>query len=300
MIDIKIVNDLETAKSLWNELSPHKNIYDLWDFRYCFYKHDPQALHFYAAYDAGRPVALLPLQYNQELAGLEFFAENFMENNRPFFTAGYEYLLPQLFNYDFGRSVKIYDLDGIDEFTKALPLEDYIYFLDIGGFNSFGDYLLKAFPNGHKRANFKRLFTLLERDHEVKTIFNDFNDLELIMDLNVKRFKEESYLRTAQERQPFYDLLKLPLDWRTITIVVDGVKLAGSLAVIYRGVYYYLIVGSDISDIPDVFKYLTKTNLELALAVKTKVFNCSLGDCNWKSHWHLDKQPQYKFIKPVK
>jgi hypothetical protein len=297
MIEIKVVHDLETAKSLWNKLSPKEFIYDLWDFRHCFYQNDPQPLHFYAAYDAGRPVALLPLQYNQELSCLEFFAENFVENNRPFFVAGYEYLLPQLFNQDFNRTVKIYDLEGVDEFIRTLPLEDYVYFIDLSGFNDFNDYLLKVFSDRKKRAKFKRLATLLEEEHEVKTIINDFNDLKLIIDLNVKQFGEESYLKTAKERQPFYDLLQLPLEWRAVTIMVDGIKLAGSLSVIYRGTYFYMIAGADTSRVPDVFKYLTKANLELALAEKAKIFNASLGDCNWKSHWHMTKQPQYKFIK---
>lgn len=297
MISIKVVSDLETARNLWETLSPQESLYDLWDFRYCFYQNDPQALHFYVYYDADQPVALLPLQYNEELKCLEFFAENFMEDNRPFFKPGYEYLLPQIFATDFKQAIKIYDLEGKDEFTSALPLEDYIYFFNIDGLNSFDDYLLKAFPDGKKRANFKRLLTILERDQEVKVTYNDFNDLKLIMDLNVSRFGEESYLRTEKERQPFYDLLKLPLNWQMITIAVNGVKLASSLAVIYRDTYYYLIVGSDISSFPNVFKYLTKANLELALANKAKIFDCSLGDCDWKSHWHLDKRPQYKFIK---
>lgn len=297
MIAVKVINDLDTAKILWNQLSPNENIYDLWDFRYCFYQHDPQALYFYTAYDGDRPVALLPLQYSPEFECLEFFAENFMENNRPFFAAGYEYLLPRLFNQDFGQPVKLYDLEGIDEFTRALPLEDYVYFMSIAGLNNFDDYLRQAFSDRKKRAKFKRVATLLEEEHEVKTVFNDFNDLKLILDLNVKHFGDESYLRVEKERQPFHDLLRLPLDWRAVTIIVDGVKSAASLSVIYRGVYFYMIAGADMKAVPDVFKYLTKANLELALAEKAAIFNCSLGDCNWKSHWHLDKHPQYKFIK---
>jgi len=297
MIEIKLVNDLETAKLLWNKLSPSENIYDLWDFRYCFYRHDIQALYFYAAYDDGRPVALLPLQYNRELECLEFFAENFMENNRPFFAPGYEYLSPQLFNYDFGRTIKIYDLDGLDDFTRGLPLEDYVYSINLAGLNSFDDYLLKAFSDRKKRIKFRRIATLMEESHEVKVIYDDFDDLQLIMNLSVKGFGSESYLNTDKERQPFYDLIKLPLDWKAVTIMVDGIKSAGSLSVIHNGIYFYMIAGADIKSVPDVFKYLTKINLELALAAKTKIFNCSLGDCNWKSHWHMDKQPQYKFIK---
>jgi hypothetical protein len=297
MIEIKVIQDLATAQLLWNKLSPQTSLYDLWEFRLCFYRSEPWPLYFYTAYDGQEPVALLPLQFNEDLQCLEFFAENFMEFNRPFFAAGYEYLLPQLFQQDFGRDVKIYDLEGSDAFTSSLPLEDYIYLLELPGLTSFDDYLRQAFSDGHKRANFKRLFSLLERDHQVEVIHNDFKDLDLIMDLNVQRFGAESYLHTERDRQPFRELIKLSLDWQAITIKVDGVKLAGSLSVIYQGVYSYLIVGSDISKINNVFKYLTKTNLELALASSAKVFNCSLGDCNWKSHWHLARHPQYKFIK---
>ncbi|MFA6995089.1 MAG: GNAT family N-acetyltransferase [Patescibacteria group bacterium] len=297
MIELKVISDLETARKVWEALSPGETIYDLWEFRLCFYRQEPQALYFYTIYENEQPVALLPLQYNQELVCLEFFAENFMDDNRPFFRPGYEYLLPQLFQIDFKQTVKIYDLKGEDKFTSALPLEDYIYFLDTTNLRSFDDYLKQAFSDGHKRANFKRLFTLLERDHEVKVNVNDFNDLSLIIDLNVKHFGDESYLRTVKERQAFYDLLKLPLDWHLITISVDGQKLAGSLAIIYRGTYFYLLVGSDLSIFPNVFKYLTKINLETALAKAVKIFDCSLGDCNWKSHWHLARRPLYKFIK---
>ncbi len=297
MIAIKVINDLETAKSLWNELSPAETIYDLWDFRYCFYRHDPQPLYFYTAYDDGAPVALLPLQHSEEFACLEFFAENFMENNRPFFKPGYEYLSQRLFEQDFDQAAKLYDLDGIDDFTRALPLEDYVYFIDLEGLESFDDYLLKAFSDRKKRAKFRRVATLMEEDHQVETIINDFSDLKLIMDLSVKNFSDESYLNTDKERQPFFDLIKLPLDWHSITIRVDGVKLAGSLSVLYKGTYFYMIAGADMSEVPDVFKYLTKANLELALAKKAKIFNCSLGDCNWKTHWHMAKLPQYKFIK---
>jgi hypothetical protein len=296
MIEIRVINDFEAAKALWEKLSPRESIYDLWDFRYAFYQHEVCPLHFYTAYEGDEPVALLPLQYNADWGGYEFFAENFTESNRPFVKPGYEHLIPELFQAA-PPNTKIYDILGVDDFTRALPLEDYVYLLDASNLHSFADYLAAYFPNAHKRSNFKRLFTLLERDHQVKVIRDDFSDLELLFDLNVKHFGEESYLRNDLERQPFRDLLKLPLDWRMVTIEVDGRKLASSLAVIYNNIYFYLIIGSDISEVKDVFKYLTKANLELALENKVKVFNCALGGCNWKDYWHLDKQPQHEFVK---
>lgn len=299
MIDIKLISDLDKAREVWEKLSPKETLYDLWEVRYCFYKNDPKPLYFYVAYDGDEPVALLPLEYNKKKNFLEFLTESFIEGNRPFFKTGYEYLLPELFQIDFPHPVRIYDLTGEDEFISALPLEDYVYYIDVSTFKNFDDYLLQAFPNGKKRYNFKRLFSLLEKEHQVKVIYDDFSGLEALMDLNVKNFGKESYLNTKKERQPFFDLLELPLDWKMIAIEVDGVKLAYSLSVIYNRVYYYLIVGSDVSSVKEVFKYLTKINMEIAIKNKLKIFDCSLGDCNWKHYWHLTLRPQYKFEKNV-
>ena len=298
MIKIEVVNDIKEAERLWRLLSPEESIYDLWDLRYCFYKHDVQPLFFYVAYDDGEPVGLLPLQQNlnTEVECYEFFAENFTESNRPFVKPTYEHIIPQLFEAA-PKVTKIYDILGVDEYTRALPIEDYVYRMDISEMHDFDDYLATKFANAKKRSNFKRMFTLMDRDHEVKVVHNNFADLEILMDLNVKHFGEESYLRTDKERQPFRDLLTLPLDIQMITIEVDGEKLAASLAIVHKGIYFYLIIGSDISKIDNVFKYLTKANLELALNRKSKMFNCALGACNWKDYWHLDKQPQYEFIK---
>lgn len=293
-MEIKLIQDLEEAKKMWQLLSPQESIYDLWDLRFCFYQYDKRPLYFYVAYEKGEAVALLPLQYIEEKNFLEFFAENFTESNRPFVKAGYEYLIPELFAAP-KLPLKIFDLLGVDSFIKQLPLEDYVYFFDVSDCKNFNDYLLKAFPSGKKRYNFNRLFNILERNHRVEVIYDDFSDLDLLMDLNVKNFGDDSYLRPGVERQPFYDLLKLPWEWKMVTIVVDGRKLASSLSVIYNNVYFYLIVGLDISEVPDVFKYLTKVNLELAINSQLKIFNCALGDCGWKQNWHLEREPQYQY-----
>lgn len=299
MIKKILISDLNEAEKIWRALSPDEMIYDLWDFRFPFYKIYSYPLYFYTVYDDDEPVALLPLQFNKEWGGLEFIAEELAYDNKPFIKAGYEYLIPELFN-DLNIRTKIFDIAGIDDFTKNLPLEENsVYFYDISEFKDFDYFLLSAFPNGRKRYNFKRLFTNLERDHEVKVVYNNFSDLELLMDFNVKYFGEESYLRTTEERQPFFDLIKLPFNWNMITIEVDGKKLAISLSLIYKDIYYYLIVGSDISEVKDAFKYLTKANMELAINSGAKIFDCSLGDCNWKQYWHLDKKPQYKFEKNI-
>ena len=299
MIKKIVISDLEEAEKVWRALSPNEMIYDLWDFRYAFYKVYSYPLYFYTVYDNDEPVALLPLQFNKDWNGLEFIAEELAYDNHPFIKKGYEYLIPELFN-EVTMRTKIFDIAGIDEFTKGLPLEENsVYFYNIELYNNFDDYLLNAFPNGRKRYNFNRLLLNLERDHDVKVIYDDYSDLELLMDFNTKYFGDESYLRTKEERQPFFDLIKLAYNWKMITIEIDGKKLACSLSLTYKDTYYYLIVGSDITEVPDAFKYLTKINLAEAIKNKVKIFNCALGRGGWKEYWHLNKYPQYEFIKEV-
>jgi len=299
MPELRIVKDLKKAQSVWEKLSPQESLYDLWEVRFCFYMHNPMPLFFYTFYELDEPVALLPLQYNEQKNYLEFLAESFIEGNRPFFKPGFEYLLPELFALDFPHPVRIYDLEPISDFIRQMPLEDYVYYYDLTNINNFNDYLLKAFPNGRKRYNFKRLFQLLEREHQIKVIFDDFNNLPKLMELNIRNFENESYLKTKEEQQAFFDLIKLPLDFKMVSIEVDGRLLAHSLSVIYKDVYYYLIVGSDVSEVREVFKYLTKVNMELAIKAKARIFDCSLGHCNWKKYWHLDIKTQHKFEKNV-
>jgi len=299
MPELKLIQDLKTAQSLWEKLSPQESLYDLWDVRFCFYKTNPQPLFFYTFYEQEEPVALLPLQYHQEKNYLEFLAESFIEGNKPFFKPGYEYLLPKFFALDFPHPVRIYDLEPISDFIHQMPLEDYIYYYDLTGITDFNDYLLKAFPKRQRRHNFKRVFQLLEKEHQVEFVYDDFSNLGKLMNLSVRNFKNESYLKSKEEQQPFFDLIKLPLDWKMVSVFVDGRDLAHSLSVVYKNVYYYLIAGSDTSEFKEVFKNLTKANMELAIKAKVKIFDCSLGDCNWKKYWHLSTRPQYMFEKNV-
>ena len=159
MIEIKIISDLEEAKKLWNLLSPEETIYDLWAFRYCFYKYENYSLSFITAYDNNEPVALLPLQYNEKDKCLECFAEEFMEESRPFFKYGYEYLISELYN-KIERTAKLYDItenSETDEFTKAMPLEDYKYFLPLENYKGFSDFLNDRMNAKRKRSLVKEI-----------------------------------------------------------------------------------------------------------------------------------------------
>jgi hypothetical protein len=299
MLRIREINDLNKAALLWRALSPNQTIFDLWDWRFCFYKYEPMEICFLAAYDtnsgeensAENLVGLMPLEKHPK-HGWEFFAEDPSEESRPFVRAGYEKIIPDLYAA-IPAPAKCYDITGDDEFTKKLPLEDYKYILPLENLYNFEDYL-KSRLSAKKQRNFRADFRKIE-DLKPEIIFDDLADIEAVFKLNSNHFSD-SYLKSETERAAWRDLLTLPYNWRLVSIKINNYVVAASLAVVYNGIYFYLINGADIS-IPNLGKYLNKINLERALALKAKCWDAGLGDCNWKKDWHLDKIPQYLFKK---
>ncbi len=306
MIEIKIISDLEEAKKLWNLLSPEETIYDLWAFRYCFYKYENYSLSFITAYDNNEPVALLPLQYNEKDKCLECFAEEFMEESRPFFKYGYEYLISELYN-KIERTAKLYDItenSETDEFTKAMPLEDYKYFLPLENYKGFSDFLNDRMNAKRKRSLVKEIKEIDDQKISVE-IFKagelnkkELDEVaELLFNFNCASFAAESYLQKKSEREAHRDLFDLDLDWRLIVVSINGKREALSFSVVYKNTWYYLLTGVNFKNFPGLGKYLVKANIEEAINNKVGVYDCGLGDCGWKHLWHFDKKPQHLFIK---
>lgn len=294
MIEIKVSSDLAEAKKLWNLLSPQETIYDLWDFRFAYYQADQAPLNFQAAYDGDKLVALLPLQFSREYNCWEFFAEEFVEDNRLFFLLGYEKLVSKLYDNVAG-AIKVYDISGEDDFTRQLPLEDYVYYQDLKDIKSLEDYLKTL--SAKKRRNFSRDFRVLEAQGDINIVYNRFEDFDKLFALNHNRFGEESYLKEEKIKKVHRDLLKLPYDWQMISLEIGGELAAVSLAVLYNKVYYYLNSGADFLKFRESGNYLNRLNLEKALEFKAKIFNVGLGDCGWKKRWSFATIPQYKFIR---
>ncbi len=297
MLTIKIITDLKEAEILWRVLSPQKTIFDEWDFRYCFYKYHFYPLNFITAYEDGEPVALLPLEHHPNY-GLKFIAEDPCEENRLFVKTGYEYIIPELYAA-VTEAAKCYDISGEDEFTMKMPLEDYKYVLPLKGLGNFSDFLTTRLRAKRRRSLEKELNSLAGHQILASTSRPEemAEDLNLLFELNTKNFTEESYL-LKPEQGAWLDLLKLNFSWRLMTLEIGGIKQAVSLSVLHNNDWHYLITGVNFRAFPGLGKYLAKINIEAAITEGAAVFDAGLGDCGWKHIWHLDKIPQYEFIRP--
>jgi len=299
MIKIKVITDLKEAENLWRTLSLQETIFDEWAFRYCFYKHKPYPLYFLAAYEkqatTNELVGLLPLEHNPIWNCFDFFAEEHCEESRPFVKLGYEYIIPSLYAAAEG-AIECDDITGDDEFTRALPIEDYIYVLPLAGIKTWEDYLQTRLSS-KKQRNFRSDIRKIEA-LEPKIFYARPGDVDAVFKINSAQFKD-SYLGQKVDQDSWRDLLNLDFDWQIVGIEIAGVVQAASLSVLYDNKYLYLINGANKTDFPGLGKYLNKVNLERAIELGAKLWDAGLGDCIWKADWHLDKVPQYYFHKGV-
>jgi len=295
MLKIRVVTDILEAEQVWRALSPQETVFDDWNFRYAFYKHEPYPLEFYVAYEINNHqevlVGLLPLQINSK-HGREFFSEPDCEENRPFIKKGYEQVIPRLYAAINGPT-KCYDITGSDDFTTRLPLEDYVYILPLEGLNDFNDFLSKRL-SAKKKRNIRQEMNAIEKlNPEIS--WNNFSDFEALFSLNIAKFKEESYL-DAKGQKGWRELLQLPFNFHFLVVKIKNKIVAASFSIYYKKKYYYLINGAS-SEYSNISKYLNKINIEKAISLGASLFDAGLGDCNWKVAWHFNSLPQYFFKK---
>lgn len=291
---IRCVKDLAEAKLLWNQWSPNKYLNDLWDFRYCFYKYFNYELFFYLGFVEEEPIGLMPLQYNSDEEYLEFFGDVYIEDNRVFIKSGYENLIPRFYN-NLDREANLEDIIGEDSFTKALPIADYKYILDLAGIENFEDYIDKFFT-GKSKKNLRREMQIVEKNNiEIK--LNQFEDMDLMIDMSIENFGKDSYFSHKYSGEIFHDLLKLPLKIYLLTFMISGKPEAVSLAILYKDTYVYITSSSNKKGVVNLGKYVNLVNIQKAIELGAKVFDAGLTDSNWKNRWGFTRISEYKFIR---
>ncbi|MCK5466132.1 GNAT family N-acetyltransferase [Candidatus Parcubacteria bacterium] len=293
-LKIKRIDNIEEAKSVWMKLTPDKTICDNWNFRYCFYKYFNYPLHFYVGLDKEKIVGLLPLQYNEEKRYLEFFGGSFMSDNRIFIKPEYKKCIPQFYG-SISQTAELRSIIGEDLFTKSLDVYRYKYVADLSGLKSGDDYFAKKF----KARSRKKLRNKLKLVEPLKPniITNNYDDLDLMMNLNRKAFGEKSSFSKPYRSEIFHDLLKLDFDFCLLSFVVNDKKEAISFSLKYKDTYVYINSGTNKKDMPDIGSYVIFKQIERAIEMRAKSLDARRGDSGWKEIWHLEKFPQYMFMK---
>lgn len=289
-----IITDIDAAKDIWNQLSPKEYMYDLWEYRYAFYTHYPQALHFITIYEGDEPVGLLPLQYDAPAKRLEFFAK-YYDFNRAFVKKGYEHLRHELYaqvkKNAFLEYVMKEDAEGAG--FSELEVE---YYLPLTDFASVNEYIDKNWE-GKPRRKLKNEMRRINKDYEVEFTIGENKNIEQLFELNIKTFGDESGFFTKPYRKGgFRSLLESGLDVQILTLRLNGKIESVGMTIIYNDYLYDINSGTN-KEIPNLGKMMFFKKMELALEKKCKIYEASTYEGNWKERFkfHTEMRYQYKF-----
>ncbi|PIS14135.1 hypothetical protein COT65_00555 [Candidatus Shapirobacteria bacterium CG09_land_8_20_14_0_10_47_13] len=293
---LKVETDLSRCRQLWQKFSPHKSLFDTWDFRHAFYLGYHEQPYFMTIIFKDEPVACLPLWYEDDNREFRWFGSWWQEDNT--FFALHESLVPIMLKV-LPKPTLLNAISCSPELANRFKfaLDDPKYILHLTGLASADDFLTRF--SKKRRYNLKRdRHKIL--DQNPKTIINRFADLKHLARLSMDRFHAkgedsdwedpgrvktfEAVISEAKEYQP-----------RMITTEINGQVAGVDLVAIYKGTYYLLKCGYDIANFPGLGNYTNLMQINDALRLgdiqKMDFLEISYG---WKDKL-LEEVPLYQY-----
>ncbi len=233
-------NDLDKCKEIWTSFVEVESLFDDWDYRYAFFDKNNIA-RFTVTYENNNPIALLPIQHNPTKQYFEFFGGSFMGDTRIFTKKGYEYIQKDLVK-SIKENLKLICITPEDDFVKSLPIDEYLYKLNLENFKNLDDYYLSV--SKKLRKNFRRSVNLVSIMNPVITM-NANNHLDDLIKFNISKHESESVLHDPVIYNGFYNLLKTKFKVTMISILFDEVVQSVSFGIEFGDTYYALISGNN-------------------------------------------------------
>lgn len=299
-IHFHVVHDLDTAKEVWNLLSPQKTLDDLWDFRYGFVKYLNYNPYFVTGFVNDKLIGVLPLQYNAayglmppyapKVSGfLEFFGGDDMDDNKILIKPGFDHYIPEFIEQIERRAI-LAPLST--EYAHILPVNLYTnkYILPLSNYNDYEDFFMDRFDS-KKRSSLRRQIRKIYENHKVAISTGNSDDLEMLFELSIKRFGNDSSFRYEYRQQIFRDYAKM-FENVVLTIRIDGNIEAVSFGIIHNGVYSDMNAVAN-HEVENLGKFLTFVQINEAIKRNCHTFDAGKGDSGWKESFHFDKLPQY-------
>lgn len=322
-LNLQVFYKTEEIKELWNEFTPKKSVFDLYEVRDSFYQaynFDPYFLTIFRQKGENRDVlGTLPLWLNSDKlekgddAGAcdcgkyVWFGSNWPEDNL-FFVKDPDFI-PLLLtaapeNLELACIRPETEYEFLNTFPGYTPEEEKKYFLDLTNIHSIDDYLCKL--KKKKRYNLKRdrkRITALAP----QILFNTPTHLEELFNLSIKRFREifpdepneHSAFEDERRKNVFRNLQKNAGQYQTrlITTLINGKIEAVEFGMVFNKTYFALNAGADISGYSGLGVFSNLLVIEDAIKLGCTKIDFLEGDNNWKESWHLSHYFQYQFKK---
>ena len=289
----KICQDIDECGLLWNLFSPKKRLFDIWDFRLCFYDNHEQEPYFIVGYQGKNRVGIVPLQFTKSKNQYTYFGGWFPERNS-FFLKDKIKLAEFLEQCPQGTFIE--GIDTSEGRHYIFPEDEYTYFLNLPKYNnSFEDYFSSL--DKKRQKNFNRE---LKKIPKYKIYRNRLGDFDRLAELNINQYEEDSKFNSEVIKNGIYKMTNLAhkkgiLDMTSLEI--NGRTEAVDIGIVYKECYYAMIGGANSQKIPNLGKLMTMLDIKNAIAKKARFIDFAATSGYWKEMWHFEKEMLLKFVK---
>ena len=292
-MEFKICQDSTECKKLWNSFSSSERLFDLWEFRICFYDDNEQTPHFIAGYDKEKLIGVLPLCFVISQGIYTYFGGWFPERNK-FFLKDKQHL--QKFLEQVPKNTLIEGIDSSEgQFYNFLE-DEYTYFLDL---KRFGNDFEKYFSSFDKKKQ-KNITRDIKSIPKYNLFRNRTKDFARLVELNRMQHEDDSKFNDdaiAKGIQKLIEFAKKKKALDLISVEINGKTEAVDLGIIYNKWYYSLIGGVNTRKIPNLGKLMIILDIKAAIEKKADCIDFSATSGHWKSAWNFQKEMLLKFVK---
>lgn len=296
-LTVQVFSDLSSCFSLWEEFSPNKSLFDLWDFRLAWYEGYGYKPYFYTIFERKRPLAVLPLWYSDYRNKYMWFGSDWMEDNT-FFVRD-EKLVDVLFeiapNPLLLNAVEVDNSWNKKKLYPLLKADDPKNLKSLNGISSIHE-LLHTFSKKDRynlRSDYFRIADLSPK--VVITGGKSLKHLNRMIELNIQRFskdpEDESDLVESDRRKTYEQMNNNEGDYkvRFVEVYIQNHLAAIDLILTYNGTYYTMKGGNDLDRFNGIGNFMVYKEFEDALKNGFHTVDCLQMDNGWK-HRFFDQK----------
>lgn len=295
-MDFKICSDIDECEALWNMFSTNERLFDIWDFRACFFEKSEHEPYFIVGHGRNGVEGLIPLVLHKKKGRYDYFGGWFTAERNKLYVKDKTKL--KQFMEQCPNNTLIEGLDP-DE-GKHYPFEDdeFTHYLDLSKHNFDFDTYMGSLDK--KRQ--KNLRHDLKGIPEYKIYWNRLKDCRRLVELSIKGFGEDSQFNEKSIANGISKLAKLASEKGSLDMIsleIDRKVEAVDIGVILNGTYFSLIGSSNYQKIPNLGKLMTVIDIQQAISKKAGLIEFGATADHWKNMWKFEKDMLLKFEKKV-
>jgi len=293
-MDFKICKDIGECKKLWNLFSSNERLFDIWEYRSCFFDENEHEPYFIVGYNLNDVEGIIPLVFVKSKNQYNYFGGWFTAERNSLFVKN-KAKLPD-FLEQCPENTFMEGLDPQEGSYFNFLNDEYTHYLDISKYN----YSFESYFSSLDKKRQKNLRYEIKNIPEHEIYFNRIKDFKRLTELNIKRFEEDSKFNEKTITNGISKLIKLAnkkgvLDM--ISVDIGNKVEAVDVGVVLNNRYYALIGSSNYQKIPNIGKLMTILDIKSAIAKKARFIEFGATADHWKKMWEFDKDMLLKFVK---